>query len=170
MRKEFIRISILVFVLLILTGICLADYLTVPATAFRAWNTNPDSIYYVGTYSNNRYIYTEMQAGTSGYLYAPVYLPHGVRIDNMILFYRDNHATADIVCRLTKNYQLSDNFETLFQVETSGQSTAIQYLGDWSLNEGNRYINNNTHQYTVRIQLEAASSELKCYGVQIRYH
>lgn len=170
MRKKMLKTFFLVSLLLIATGIGLADFLTIPATAFRPWNTDTGGIYYVGIYSNNRYVYTKEQAGTSGYLYAPVYLPHGVRIDNMILFYYDNHATADIVCRLVKNYQLSDNAEYLFTAESSGAMDSIQYTGDWTLDQGNRFINNNSHQYVVRVQLEAASSNLKLYGVQIRYH
>lgn len=170
MRKKLLGTFFLVFLLFISAGISMADFLAVPASAFRGWVTDPGSIYFVGVRSNSRWIYTETQPGDSGYCYAAVNLPHGVRIDNLILFYRDNHATADIECALFKNYQIGDISEELFKVKTSGQSTSIQYLGDWTLNQGVRYINNNTHQYTIRIQFEAASSNLKCYGVQVRFH
>ncbi len=171
MRNTVSRTFFLVFLLLFSAAVGMADYLTVPACAFHGWNTDASSIYFVATASNVQYIYTLTQPGDAGYCYAPVNLPQGVRIDGIVLYYLDNDISANIEVKLQRHYQLTqDAYKTLFTVTTSGAGNWISSLGDWTLDDGTRLVNNNSYQYSLRLQFQAATDQLKCCGVKIIYH
>jgi hypothetical protein len=171
MKKTMSRAFVFVFLLLLSAMIGLADYLVVPACAFHSWNTDPSSIYFVTTYKNVQYIYTQTQPGDAGYCYAPVNLPQGVRIDGIVLFYLDNSAGANIEVKLQRHYQaVADAYVTLFSVTTSGAASGVRSLADYSLDGGMRLVNNNGWQYSLRLQFQAASEQLRCFGVKIVYH
>jgi len=116
-------------------------------------------------------IYTLTQPGDAGYCYAPVSLPQGVRIDGIVLYYLDNEISANIEIKLQRHYQpTQDAYKTLFTVTTSGAGNWISSLGDWTLDDGTRLVNNNSYQYSLRLQFQAATDQLKCFGVKIVYH
>jgi hypothetical protein len=169
MRNTLSKAFFLVFLLLLSAAIGQADFLVVPAAAFHSYVTEPSDLNYVTTECNSRWIFTKTQP-PGGYCYAPVNLPDGVRIDGIVLFFRDNHGVSGIELQLFKNYQLNETISaSLFSVKTSGQSTEVQSLGDWTIDEGTRIVNNNSFQYTLRIKFGAASEELKCFGAKIKY-
>jgi hypothetical protein len=172
MKNTLGRSFVFVFLFILTVVISMADVLTVPAAAFHSYSTYPSDIYFVATSCNSRWIYTLTQPDAAGYLYAPVNLPEGVRIDGITLYCRDNHASADIWLLLQKNSQQNETVTvTLFSVSSSGQSTAMQHLNDWTVDGGaSRLVANNSYQYTLRIQFGAASEELKCFGAKITYH
>lgn len=170
MRNTISKVFCLVFLLLFAAAAGQADYLTVPACAFHGYYTDPSSVYFVATSSNAQWIYTLTQPGDAGYCYAPVNLPQGARISGIILYYLDNDAGANIEVRLQKHTQsVLDSYKTLFSVTTYGASNWINTLGDWTLNEGTRIVGNNGFQYCLRLQFQAATDQLKCFGVKIIY-
>jgi len=171
MRNTMSRTFFFVFLLLFSAAVGMADYLTVPAVAFHGWNTDASSVYFVATESNAQWIYTLTQPGDAGYCYAPVNLPQGVKIDGIVLYYLDNDGGANIEVKLQKQYQpVLDSYKTLFTVTTYGAANWVSSLSDWTLDDGTRTVNNNAYQYCLRLQFQAATDQLKCFGVKIVYH
>jgi hypothetical protein len=171
MKNTMGRAFFLVFLFLVSAVVGLADYLTVPACAFHGWNTDSSSIYFVATASNVQYIYTLAQPGDAGYCYAPVNLPQGAKIDGIVLYYLDNDAGANVEAKLQRHYQATaDAYVTLFTATSYGASNWVNSVADYSLDAGTRTVNNNGWQYSVRLQFQAATDQLKCFGVKIIYH
>ncbi|MBP1767218.1 MAG: hypothetical protein H6P98_1333 [Candidatus Aminicenantes bacterium] len=171
MKNSVSRMCFFVCLLFLSAAVGMADYLTVPACAFHGYYTDASSAYFVATYTNVQYIYTLTQPGDAGYCFAPVNLPQGARIDGIVLYYMDNDGGANIEAKLQRHYQATaDAYVTLFTATSYGASNWVNSLADYSLDGGTRLVNNNSFQYSLRLQFGAATDQLRCYGVKIVYH
>ena len=138
--------------------------------AFHGYNTDATDITHVATFSNSKYIYALAMPDDDGYCYAPVNLPQGAKIGGIVVYAWDNDFSANIEVALQKHYQLSDGSpQILFSVATSGYTAGVLSWGDWTLDTGSRTVNNNNWEYSLRLRFQAATDQLRCYGVKIAY-
>jgi hypothetical protein len=76
---------------------------------------------------------------TDGCHMAPAYLPHGggtstVTVNNFFVFALDNNAAADVTFNLWRKATQDTSSPTIMgTVQTTGQSTSVQTLGDTSI-------------------------------------
>jgi hypothetical protein len=169
MRNTVSRAFFLVVLLFFSVGIGRADWLVIPAPAFHSYYTDPDSNLFVATTCTSSYIYTLRQPTGGGFLYAPVNLPHGVKIQGIVFFYLDNDAGGDIKATLGRVQLSTGTYQQLFQALSGGVANWIIAAGDWSLDGGSRVVNNYGYQYALRLDFGVHSDQLRCYGVRIIY-
>ena len=158
-RKRILLAGILGAALL--TGPVFADFIHVPGAAFTG-DSAQERV--------NRGYYLH-PLDSIGNLYAPVELPHGAIIKNVRIFYRDNHATGNLVVSLYRRNLYNSDFHELFHLETSGTSMTDQVQVDSSVNPAPAYrkVYNNACQYYLQAFFSGYSTSLKLYGVTIEF-
>jgi len=99
---------------------------------------------------------------------APVYLPHGVTVQNFFAFLYDNSAGNDVSLTLRRKFNLDTNSsEVMGFVSSSGQSTSVQVVGDTSIEFA---VTSQNYSYSVTgCMFDSTANALRIYGVWIFY-
>ncbi|MCP4573798.1 MAG: hypothetical protein GY838_15675 [bacterium] len=104
---------------------------------------------------------------------APVNLPEGAQVTELILYAYDNDAAADLdfILSLTRREVTSTTTEQVvsaFPLETSGTSTVVQSESRPSYSG---VVDNENYSYYARVStsVDALSPDLRFYGARIRY-
>ena len=136
--------------------------LTIPAAAFATKGNNAESnnfIWWAG--------YIRGTAISGGCIQAPVYLPPYARIYQVWASVIDNDAANNMSVWLTRSSNLTEGEATdMSTLSTSGSSTSIQSLSDFSITEP--IIVHPDYSYFVSTCM--ASADLKLYSVRIWYY
>lgn len=109
----------------------------------------------------------------SGYMIAPVNLPTGVNVTEIVVYYK-NSTTTDILVVLDGQV-LANNNDEAFSVESVGQGylgtvTGIQSASlNLSTTSSFRFINNANKAYFLRVKSDEWNSNKAIYGVKIIY-
>jgi hypothetical protein len=159
--KKIPGIWALIFLFAFSASAARADFVNVPASAFRgdteSEDFNCDGIYVV-------------KPSTGGLLYASVNLPDGVVIKNMRLLYQDNSTDYNLTATLWRMNMFTGGSTALFLVSTSGASPTSQSLVDSTTSvPANRMVYNNVLQYCVSLYFHGGDSNIRVYGVTIEY-
>jgi hypothetical protein len=159
--KKMIRIGASIFLLVFSASLAMADWVNVPAAAFKADKESEDFDINAG------YV---QKPTTDGYLYAPVNLPNGAVIKNIRLLYMDNSASYDVTAILIRANMYNNTTMALFQVSTSGASGTYQSLVDSTTPvAANRKVYNNVLQYAVQLYFSGGDDLILVMGVTIEY-
>jgi hypothetical protein len=164
MKKKVLGIGVLV--LLFFTTSLMADFVNVPASAFKGWSNTID---YSCVISIGNYFYFYSPDGDDGYL-AEVHLPDGVKMKNMRLLYYDNDGSNNMECTLYRHNMFAPDCTAVFSVTSTGAETTIRSAVDSTTSpNSNRVVYNNVCTYTIRILLNSTGSNMRLYGVTIEY-
>jgi hypothetical protein len=166
MKKKVLGIGVLV--LLFSATSLTADFVNIPASAFKGWSNTID---YNCVISPGSYFYFYSPDGDDGFL-AEVHLPDGVKMKNMRLLYYDNDAVNDMECTLWRHNMFLPDCTAVFQVTSSGASTtSVRSAVDSSTSpNSNRVVYNNVCTYTIRILMNSSGmNSIRLYGVTIEY-
>jgi hypothetical protein len=159
--KKMIRIGALIFLFVFSASFVMADWVTVPAAAFRGDKETTDFDINVGEV---------LKTATNGYLYAPVNLPNGAIIKNMRLLYIDNSASYNVTAILYRTNLFTGINTSLFSVVTSGASTSRQYLVDSTTTyASDRKVYTNVLQYNIQLYFSGGDSLIRVIGITIEY-
>lgn len=132
----------------------------VPAAAFTADGFNPDSQFFV--FSGGQ---IQGNAKSYGCTVAPVQLPDGSRVNELVGFLLDNDGTQNATLTLRRVANGVGGAETMALVATSGNSTAIQIPGDNTVEQN--VIDNASYSYYLTICV--LSSNLRIFAAQLSY-
>ncbi|HEX9019534.1 MAG TPA: hypothetical protein VF806_10115 [Anaerolineaceae bacterium] len=91
-------------------------------------------------------------AGNSAALDAPLYLPQGAEIKQIVAYIVDNDATYNVELLFALHPYTASMGSTSDFVHSSGQSAAIQYIALSGLSKY-RYIDNTTYSYLIRVDM-----------------
>jgi hypothetical protein len=132
----------------------------IPVSDFTADGLNPNSSFFsfAGGYqtgNNENY----------GCIMAPVYLPNHATIQQFFVTVMDNDATYNVTVDLRRIQVYSGTTDILATIQTSGESTSLQSLGDTTI--GNPIVIYPDYAYYVTTCL--SSSNTKLYSVRIWY-
>ena len=131
-------------------------YYSLPHAAFEAHDDN------VNYWRTNTYLY--LNSGY-GYFYAPLNLPDGAVIKELLVTYWDNIDTTDVLVTL-RRLTLSDGGEYNGGGPTSsGQSSAVRTMS----NAYNLTVDNQNYTYLLFAQLPSPSTNMRLYGARIKY-
>lgn len=159
--KKMIRIGALIFLLVFSASIAMADWVNIPAAAFRG-DTEGEDFDIDGNWV--------LKTTTAGYLYAPINLPNGVVIKNIRVFVYDNSASYDVTARVWVTNMFTGIGKELFSVSTSGSSTSVQALVDSTTPiAADRKVYNNVLQYCLQLNFSGGDSNIRVYGVTVEY-
>ncbi len=159
--KNYFRIGALILLFVFSASTTRADFVNVPASAFRG-DTESEDFDCDGIYV--------IKTSTVGLLYASVYLPDGAVIKNMRLLYQDNSTHYNVTATLWRMNMFTGGSTALFLVSTSGASPTPQSLVDSTTSvPANRMVYNNVLQYCVSLYFNGGDSNIRVYGVTIEY-
>lgn len=156
----------LVLILLLSAPALLAEFVYVPASAFKTQDES-GGLWLEGMYG--QYVYRG-SAG-QGWLYAPVLIPDGAVIKNAKLMYYDNGGYMEF--HFYRYNMYSGSAHMLFSGTTVGlpDSIEIRSLVDSSIPYAPSYrkVYANVLSYTVRVSLSQLGDTLRIYGFVIEY-
>ncbi len=143
----------------------LADYVTVPATAFKSGSSSYDALWP----STGEYVYLSGSGG--GNLHAPVYLPDSVTIKNMRVVYVDNHVDHNFIVSLKRqNVFTPGSIDTLFQFNSSGADSIVQYgIDNTTPINSYRKVQNGPVTWFISVIFQESTTSLHIYSIQIDY-
>lgn len=163
MKKSLLGIGI-VLVMLFCANTLLADFVCVPAAAFKGWSDAEDYSIYYGTG-----IYLR-KTTTSGPVYADLLLPDGVVIKSIRLLCVDD-GTSSLEASILRTNLFNGDLDTIFSVTSSSDTPAITSFVDSSCSPAASYrkVYNNACSYSVRVDFGSFGTEYKLYGVTVEY-
>jgi hypothetical protein len=104
---------------------------------------------------------------TGGCFMAPVYLPHGVTVNNFFMFLYDNSTTHDISVVLRRKYnQDTTSSQIMGGVSTTGVSPNVQVLGDVTIDYP---VVDQNYSYFITTCMTTGNNDLRVYGSWIYY-
>lgn len=104
---------------------------------------------------------------SGGCFMAPVYLPHGVTINNFFMFLYDNSTTNDISVFLRRKHNQNTSISELMAgVSTSGASTNVQTLGDITVDSP---VVDPNYSYFITTCMQSGNNDLRIYGSWIYF-
>jgi hypothetical protein len=135
--------------------------LIVPAADFNR-DSNSSDYYFLFT---GGFFGSGLNSG--GCFMAPVYLPHGVTINNFFMFLYDNSTTHDISVFLRRKHnQNTSSSEIMAGVSTSGASTNVQTLGDITVDFP---VVDPNYSYFITTCMQTGNNDLRIYGSWIYF-
>ena len=153
-----------VILVLFCANTLLADFVCVPAAAFKGWNEEEDFNIWYG-----QGIYLSKDS-TNGPVYAELDLPDGAIIKSMRILYIDN-STSSMEARLMRTNLFNGDMDILFSATSTGESTSMGSAVDSSCSPASSYrkVYNNACSYCIRVYFNDFGTDLKLFGVTVEY-
>jgi|GEM_PF-5580808 hypothetical protein len=151
--------------LVLLPALVSADYVTIPACAFREQIDGTDFRYV--------YAYLYVEGGTYRLFYAPLpRIPNNSVINHVTMFVYDNDATYNIQLRLYKSGMVGGSNLLMTEINSSGADPSIRWFtsSSYGINYATiRYDQNHHHWLRLYFGTATAGTNLRFYGVKIIY-
>jgi hypothetical protein len=129
MTKKKIILAVGALCLIALVGNITAIVIDVPATGFIAETVSDDWQIAWGGWAD--YIWRQTGA-TENFAVAPVFLPNGYLIKNVRFHFMDNDPSLNATMGLTRVNKYTGDHNTVYSRISSGSSSSIRYLTDYS--------------------------------------
>jgi len=143
----------------------------VPATSFFAEDMSDDWVVAWGGWGD--FIWRQTGA-TESYAVAPVYLPDSVLIKNVRAHFIDNNA-LNATFGITRVNKYTGAHNTVFMVSSSGSSTAVRFVTDYSASTPSQALTNtgalSWHAFCLYSGTDASgtTATFKFFGFTIEY-
>lgn len=134
--------------------------LVIPAAAFTADGSNPDSMFFPfggGYFSGDSENY--------GCMVAPAYLPQGAEIVDLFATVYDDDATYNLLVTLRRVDNFAGGTDTMAEAETSGEFAGVQVINDFSIVEP--IVTYPDYSYYVTTCV--LSGSIRLYSVRLYY-
>ena len=159
--KKLLRMSVFLILLVGCVSLASADFVSVSFADFKG-DTETEEFDI-----NKNWVEKET---ANGHLYAGVNFPNGAVIKNMRVLLLDNSADYDVTARFIRANMYLGAGDFIFQVTSSGASTAVQSLVDSSTGlASNRKVYNNVLNYGVQLDFDGGDGLIRVYGVVFEY-
>jgi hypothetical protein len=137
--------------------------ISIPASAFRP-NTGGF------TYLDNTWGYLYPAATDSWNYGAPVYLPQGAIVDQLVCYMKDSYPSMEGNCILSYNELETDDWQQMGYVQTSGSLGSLLAYSDNNIDYP--VVDNDSRAYSMSLALYFTNifERISFHGAKIHYH